>query len=141
MRRDAAISSRPKSEPPPRVRTSERAELPLGDLPAPPPTSETEPEVYLPPIGRPTVALRAHLAALWLRDRLVTLSLRSRAWVRGVAWPWLLARARDKTRMGRSILVASLLAVCGLLAVGIRACVGGSTSGKLSEPPVSSSGP
>jgi hypothetical protein len=136
---------RPKNEPTDRPEseaarpTDERAELPLSDLPAPRPYSE-RPAVYLPPIGRPTIALRAHLAALRLRDKLIAAWSWLRAWVRGHAWPWLLARGRDKSRKGRIVLIASLVAVCALLALGISVCVGGSNPAKLSEPPATSSG-
>ncbi len=91
-----------------------RADAVLADMRSAP--RDEVPEVFLPALLRPTLGMRVRLAFVWAREVATLAGLH--------AWPWLAARARDRTPRGRAVLGGSLFGGVLLLALGSNLCLG-----------------
>jgi hypothetical protein len=113
------------------TREPNRAELPLANAGAPPPTDELEPDLYIPALGRPSLTLRLALAVAWAHESLragargaATLESRARQWLRLRAWPWIVAHAAaDRSPRARAALAGVVLGGCILLLLVVRLAV------------------
>jgi serine/threonine protein kinase len=91
--------------------------LPIEPFPSATGTgSFEEPDIFMPALGRPSIALKLRVA-----------TRRGREWTRDRGWPWVVARAKDETPRGRALFGASVFGGLVFLSLCMSLCLARST--------------